>query len=119
MLLPPCWDVKLIGPLLVEQWLAEKPQLLWVPFPFIQFPQIPPAARDEPSVVLDVGVAWKGEGKACTEVLEPWGGRESPGMQGGIGSHELLVSRAQARGLVEPGPSCPAWLSSEFINIGA
>lgn len=42
-------------------------------------------------VVLDVGVAWKGEGKAWAEVLGPWGGRESPGMQGGIGSHELLV----------------------------
>lgn len=92
MLLPPCWDVKLIGPHLVEQWLAKKPQLLCVPFPLIQFPpQIPPVARDEPSVVLDVGVAWKGEGKAWTEVLGSWGGRESTGMQGGIGSHELLV----------------------------
>lgn len=62
--------------------------------PLSQFPsKISSVAGDEPSVLLGVGIAWKGEGKAWTEVLEPWVGRENAGMQGGhVGSHELLMN---------------------------
>lgn len=44
--------------------------------PLIQFPsKISPVATDKPSVLLDMEIVWKKEGKAWTEVLEPWGGK--------------------------------------------
>lgn len=56
-------------------WKETSAALCSFSLPLIQFPsKISPVARGEPSVLLDVGIAWKGEGKAWTEVLEPWGG---------------------------------------------
>lgn len=56
-------------------WKETPAALCSLSLPLIQFlSKIFPVARDEPSVLLDMGIAWKGEGKAWTEFLEPWGG---------------------------------------------